>query len=224
MHPPDYDKYHGAFGGDHGNRLRGEATPIYMYWPQSICRLRTYNPRAKLIILLRHPTLRAYSHWRMESVRNCDSYPFELAISQFGRARMKGFPDRVHRVFSYIERGFYAEQIRRVLQFFARPQVHFFRTDQLWNKPQESLQGIEHFLGIGSNSNAQPYKEYIVPVDSRALGPLAPATRSLLDDMFKPDIRMTAELTGLELDDWLSPGYSEPMPSDILPAASVRAA
>ena len=65
---PDYAPYHALFDAPDG-RLRGEATPIYLYWPKVLERICAYNPAMKLIVVLRDPVERAWSHWRMEFAR-----------------------------------------------------------------------------------------------------------------------------------------------------------
>lgn len=65
---PDYGAYHAQF--DPGAApLIGEATPIYVYWPRALERIRAYNPDMRLILMLRDPVERAWSHWRMEFAR-----------------------------------------------------------------------------------------------------------------------------------------------------------
>src|SRR6476661_6425498 len=106
---PDYTRLHEAFDWEAPNPvMRGEATPIYSYWPNSIQRLRNYNRNAKLILSLRHPSFRAYSHWRMEVSRGAENLSFSAAIKPAGRQRVSQSTNGVHRVYSYVERGFYA--------------------------------------------------------------------------------------------------------------------
>ncbi len=42
-----------------------DATPEYLYYPSVPERIYKYNPDAKIIILLRNPVMRAYSHYNM---------------------------------------------------------------------------------------------------------------------------------------------------------------
>ena len=42
---------------------RGEKTPIYCFFKKAMDRIHKYNPNIKLIIFLRHPIGRAYSHY-----------------------------------------------------------------------------------------------------------------------------------------------------------------
>ena len=52
---PDYAPYHALFGAP--DRCWGEATPIYLYWPNALERIRAYNPAMKLILLFRDPVM-----------------------------------------------------------------------------------------------------------------------------------------------------------------------
>ena len=78
----NYSKYHSFFTPQKSHKILGEATPVYMYWPNAPQRLREYNPRMKLIILLRNPIERAYSHWNMQRTRGIDKLPFWDAIRE----------------------------------------------------------------------------------------------------------------------------------------------
>lgn len=208
---PDHEQLHQHYDWSVPNVLRGEATPIYLYWPQSLDRLQAYNPDAKLIVSLRHPAYRAYSHWRMETRREWEPLPFEDAISAQGRSRVAESPNGAHRIFSYIERSLYALQIRTLLQLFPRSQVHFMRVDDLWSTPNKALAAVEQFLGVDRAVSTAPERTYVEAtfgalVDER---PLSSSVRAQLDALFRDDIKDTALLTGLDLSDWLSPSYSE---------------
>lgn len=221
---PDHNPLHAEFDWNAVYPIRGEATPIYSYWPPALSRLRQYNYDAKLIVLLRHPTFRALSHWRMEAVRRYDDFSFEDAISETGRRRVRESPSGVHRVFSYVERGFYADQIERILQSFSRLQVHFLRTDRLWDWPEQNLGDIEKFLGLRPELSRGIQREYIVPVASSHFSGISGVARRQLDTMYEADIRSCAKLTGLDLADWLSPDYREPMSDDAFQRKTERAA
>lgn len=201
---PDYGPLHRHYDWS-AARIRGEATPIHSYWPNSIERLRAYNPDARIIMGLRHPALRAFSHWRMETTRGAESLSFSSAIRE-GRARMGGAP---HRVYSYVERGFYARQVKRLLACFPARQVHFFRTDRLWLAPETTLSAILALIGADETALAHG-REYIVPLASQPAS-AAPADLEYLRQEFAADVAQTAELTGLDLSDWLKPDYCEPM-------------
>ncbi len=208
---PDHSRLHAAFDWKVVGAVRGEATPITLYWPDAPERLRRYNPRARLIVGLRHPVFRAFSHWRMETKRGWDTLPFPQAVGPEGRRRVRDAPGGVHRVFSYVERGLYAQQVERLLMLFPRRQILFFRTDRLWLDPGQVLGEVQDFIGIERRLAAQ--RRYVVPIDSPDLGPIPAEPREMLDQVFAEDIRRTAALCGLDVSDWLRPDYREPMPT-----------
>jgi hypothetical protein len=208
---PDYGTLHQAFADPTGPRRRGEATPIYTYWPRSLERLQTYNPVAKLIMLLRQPIRRAFSQWRMETHRGWDTLPFSAAIRPTGRLRVGSAPGGVHRVFSYVERGFYAPQVERMLQLFPRTQLLFLRTDALWRDPEQTLRRVHSFLEVAPAPPGE--HRYTVSVKSDAHAPPELDDAEYLSAIYADDILATASLTGLDLRDWLEPASSlgEPM-------------
>ena len=133
---PDYTALHSLFAPEDGDRLRFDITPIYIFWPPSIERIRAYNPSAKLIFIFRDPFERAWSHWCMEYARGDETLPFAEAIRE-GRSRLDGLPllARERRVYTYIERGLYADQVRRVLANFPRGQLLFLRSQNTLRRP-----------------------------------------------------------------------------------------
>lgn len=205
---PDLSELHCRFDWNATQVVRGESTPIYTYWRDALRRLKTYNPQARIIVGLRHPTFRAYSHWRMETARNCETLSFADAISS-GRSRVSSSPSGQHRVFSYVERGDYAPQIAQLRDLFRREQLHFFRTDALWAKPDEEVERIERFLGVEPLLVAR--KGYISPIMSAQAAQIDKEARTYLDGIFRQTIDGLSELTGLDVEDWKRPDYVEPM-------------
>lgn len=143
---PDYAPYHAQFD-EEGPPIRGEATPIYLYWPRSLERIAAYNRRMKIIVLLRDPVERAWSHWKMEFARGAETEPFAWCIRQGRRRLLDSEPWGAHREFSYVERGFYGEQVQRLLDLFPRDQVLIAKVDDLRRDPNAVLAAVNAFLG-----------------------------------------------------------------------------
>ena len=144
---PDYAAYHAQFAPFDG-RPRGEATPIYAYWPGSLERICAYSPAMKLIVVLRDPVQRAWSHWKMEYARGVETHPFAWCIRQ-GRQRLfDAEPWGFHREISYVERGFYGEQMARLLDLFPREQLLILRAEDLRADPGAALTQVRRFLGL----------------------------------------------------------------------------
>lgn len=127
-------------------KVVGEVDPNYLYFPYVAERLYTYRPDAKLIVMLRNPVERAFAHYMMMVTMGVETLTFEEALEQ-EETRLKGpWLDRVF--FSYVDRGFYAEQIRRYLTYFAFHQIEFILLDDLRNDPNGVIRRLWDFLEV----------------------------------------------------------------------------
>src|SRR5207245_5468400 len=93
--------------------LLGSCTPIYIYCRPAMERICNYNNQLKLLILLLNPADRAYSHWNMQRDRGLENLDFLAAVQEEKNRARQAVPFQL-RKFSYVDRGFYAEQIERV--------------------------------------------------------------------------------------------------------------
>lgn len=193
----NYKKYHGFFDNSKG-KLRGECTPIYMYWRESIKRIYQYNPDMKLIAVLRNPSERAFSHWNMERDRGAETLPFHDAIiNELGRCRDE-LPF-MHRVYSYVDRGFYAEQIRNVWRFFPKRQTLFIKHSALKNDLTSTLDEVSAFLGVSDFE-----KQEQLDVHSREyVSAMTEQDRTYLKDLYFHDIKQVEKMLGWDCTEWL---------------------
>ncbi len=198
---PDYTPYHRLFAND--GRMRGDATPIYIYWPDSLERIAAYNPAMKIILLFRDPVQRAWSHWKMEFAKRKEIHPFQWCIRE-GRARLArgdAAAPGYHRVFSYVERGFYGRQVERLLSLFPRDQCLFLRSEDLLGAPDAALTNICAFLG-------QPIPDTVRPRVVHAAreadygSSLEPVDIALLAELYASDIALFSNLTGIDPKAW----------------------
>jgi len=147
VEPVDYTAYHARFEPHPPQRLLGEVTPSYMFWPGAIERIARYNSAMKLIFVLRNPITRAFSQWNMVRQERREPLSFMEALRAEPERRRNLPPKRAKR-FSYVERGFYVVQLQRVWQFFPVAQTLVFRSEELLGQPAEVLARIADFLGI----------------------------------------------------------------------------
>jgi Sulfotransferase domain len=102
-----------------GYKAIGEASPSYLWEANAPYRIRRAIPDAKIIILLRDPVERAYSHYLMDVREGLQDLPFREALQEdWGRSK-KGWS--VSQL--YVELGLYFEQVRRYLEVFGRERV-----------------------------------------------------------------------------------------------------
>lgn len=102
--------------------LRGEATPYYIFHPRAHQRIADVLPNAKLIVVLRNPVDRAYSHYWHEVRMGYEHLSFEEAIAKESERTGREVHDLLrdeqyrsveHQHFSYLNRGIYHQQLRR---------------------------------------------------------------------------------------------------------------
>lgn len=127
-----------------------DCTPIYLYLPHVPARLVDYNPQARIIVLLRHPADRAISQWAMEYRKEKErrSLVPSLLLEHW---RRRG---DTHRVYSYLHRGFYAEQLARLLNHFPRERVLILKSEHMSQAPQQVTHEICDFLGVARVNEA----------------------------------------------------------------------
>ncbi|MTW23150.1 sulfotransferase domain-containing protein [Allochromatium palmeri] len=195
---PNYEAYHRYFHDTEASALHGEGTPIYMYWRPAAQRIHAYNPEIKLILLLRNPITRAYSHWNMEYRRNADKIPFLDALLTEQERCCTAAPLQ-HRVFSYLDRGRYTEQLERLFAYFPRQQIHIIKSEYLWSQPQEALDGICEFLGVPP----LPLIDDLHVFAGEYSAPMPLEAREFLTHYFEPEILALEKLIGWDCSDWL---------------------
>jgi hypothetical protein len=182
---PDYSDYDDLFA-DRGDRLCGECTPIYLYWPNCLERAHAYNPDMKVVVSLRDPIERAWSHYRMERARGAETLTFSKAIRE-GRARFS--PDTphggYHRVYSYVERGFYKAQLERLGSIFPQRQILTIQAEELRSNPRETLDRLCDFLNVDPFATVSPLTSHEgkQPADGQAL---TVADSSFLSEIYYP--------------------------------------
>ncbi len=201
-HGPRYDLYHNFFKDRGDAKLCGEATPIYMYLPFVPARIAEYNPKIKLIIALRNPIQRAYSHYRMECVNGRENLPFYEAL-EAERSRItyesdpakKAASERWH---SYVGRGLYGLQLMNVFTHIPREQVLVLESEKLLNEHDLSMEQCCDFLGL--DVFIPPFQK--VFEGSVETPPLTDEAYEFLQKKFAPDIKRLEALLGWDLSHW----------------------
>jgi hypothetical protein len=200
---PAYDRYHRRFTNKLGKTIFGEATPIYIYWPNALERIKAYNPDIKLILLFRDPIDRAYSAWCHQKKKGRETLTFADAIRD-GRKRITDDCKFAKRHFSYVERGFYAQQLSRVFEEFPKANVLTIESRQLAVAPSHVMQTTSMFLGLESVSQrVTPPHANRRSSDNKTLPPSAEDIR-LLADLFAPDLEGFVRLVDFSIDHWLT--------------------
>lgn len=180
--------------------ITGEATPYALFHPLAPRRLREIAPATRLIVLLRNPVDRAYSHYLLERSRGDETLDFDAALDAEPE-RLEGEEARLasdrpyvsapHKRASYMARGDYARQLERWLDVFPSEQILVVRSEDLYEKTAESFALVAQFLGISPEAPI-PFTAH-----NRTSGPpLDPAIRLRLSRHFAPLNARLADLLG----------------------------
>jgi hypothetical protein len=137
-----------CFSGWRGQRAVGEKCPEYLFEPKAPVRIRqTLGADVRLIVSLRSPAQRAFSHFRHNRARLRESRSFDEAIAANAAARAAGIDLRA--AFAYLERGEYAPQLGRYLELFGADRlliVHF--ESEIEAGQQQLAARLYSFLGL----------------------------------------------------------------------------
>lgn len=144
------DWYSGLFNEAAPGQLLAEKSPGYLYVnsPKDFTdgipdRIRATVPDAKLLIALREPVSRLVSalNHHIERRRIAPDTDFDAML--LGAKRDEGRP------YGFIERGFYARQIRAYLDHFPKEQMRIYlHEDDISARPEETIRDISAFLGV----------------------------------------------------------------------------
>jgi hypothetical protein len=170
--------------------LTCEATPRYLHYPHTPQRVFELLPNIKLIVLLRNPIDRAYSHYQMEVSSGNEELSFEDAIEQ-EEDRIKDDMKKMendenfYSVYfyrkSYLTRGIYHEQLKRWFKFFPKEKFLILKSEDLYSNPSKIYQKSLDFLGL-KNCELDSFKAHRM----RKYSSISEKTRKKLIDYFRP--------------------------------------
>lgn len=218
---------------DHRNIRRiGEASVCYLFYGNSAKRIYSFNPEARIIVMLRNPLDRAWSHYLMDYKLNYVKDNFDDITLR----RINGHRNNQHYQ-QYIQLSLYAHQIQNYLNVFPKEQIFFGLYDDLKANPQGLFDNICRFLNIdrmelptrtaynaaevprngliksiyASDSIRRGLKKLLGGEASRKVKSVlfkkpemqpSEETKNVLHQLFAEDLRRTEQLTGLNLKAW----------------------
>ncbi len=131
--------YHKFFDGASAKAI-GEITPSYIYDDETASKIHENFPEVKILVMLRHPVQRAYSHYCMT---------FQSGEGQ----KYKSFDDFMTNHPHTFARGLYSEQIQKWFSFFPKEQFLFLFSEDIFGQDGD-IDGA--FEAVGSFLNVDP--------------------------------------------------------------------
>jgi len=184
------------------NFATGEATAHYINHPLAPKRVLNILPNVKIIVMMRNPIDRAYSHYQMEHNNNNENLSFEEAFSEEPN-RIKGEIEKLEKDETYSSKNYphrayisgskYAEQLKKWFDYFPREQFHFVKTEDFNNNPSKVYNDVLKFLNLPKFELAE-YKKF----RERKYEKMNPETRKKLSEFFKPYNEELYSLAGID--------------------------
>jgi hypothetical protein len=146
FNPPvrDAAKYQQLFVAGAGFRVIGEGSSSYLSDKCAAARIKNVVPAAKIIISLRNPVQRAFSHYLMERREGREVRSFKEALAADQSRSRKGWGISAQ----YIELGLYADQVKRYLDLFGPENVLVVLFEDLKGDADTVMKEVARFLGI----------------------------------------------------------------------------
>jgi len=123
----------------------------------------------KLVIILRNPLDRVWSHYQFSVEENVETLELMPALIEENK-RLKIKSDHSDIFFSYLQRSRYIEHLIRFERLFGRDQMKVVFFEELIQNPQQVLSDILGYLGVAM----QPVLEdlpHLNKIDSQPLEP-----------------------------------------------------
>ncbi|HTW19112.1 MAG TPA: sulfotransferase [Mycobacteriales bacterium] len=180
--------------------VTGEASPYYLYSPYAAERARALLPQAKIIIMLRDPVARAYSHYWERVHEGVEPLSFDAALAAeddrlAGEAdRMAADPlyySRPHDFYTYRDRGVYLPQLERWLGQYPSEQVLIVQSEAFYADKQAIFDQVTDFLGLPGHQLGEVKRFNYRPAE-----PMSEPSREFLTDFFVPHNRALYDYLG----------------------------
>lgn len=135
------DQYADQFAGVTNEKAVGEASVSYLFYPSVPLKIKEFNPEAKIIVVLRNPVDRGFSHYLMDKRLGFVNLSLQDVIS--------GKEKDVELFYQqYITIGCYYEQLKRYFDVFDRSQVKVLFYEDVIRNIDGVVKDIYNFLGV----------------------------------------------------------------------------
>lgn len=169
--------------------VTGEHTPFYVMHPLAAERIAATLPRAKIIILLRNPVDRAYSHYQHEFRSGHETLSFRDAIASEAvrttneSARMQYDPDYQSTEYTrhaYLGQGEYLAKLKPFFNHLCSKNIMIVNSDRFFAQTQQVYDDVVTFLGLDRFILKQ-----IKPINAGSYPPLSEADPELARELRK---------------------------------------
>ena len=178
---------------------QGEKTPNYLSNLTAHERMYAAVPEAQLIVMLRNPVARAYSAWNQFNQQAEISSRWGWEVVTFEQAMARGVREQRDWAFvDLVKSGMYIVQIKHLLQFYSREQIHIVISERFRQTPEDEYRKVLTFLGLTpagtirfEDRNVRRYSQ-----------PMMQLTRERLGQFYQPYNELLFEFLGERVSEW----------------------
>lgn len=192
----------GTADADASGRITLDASTGYLPHPRAPKRVARDLPGAILVVLLRDPVDRAWSHYRHSVREGHEALSFRDAVAA-EESRLEPYyealragrpPGREYSYFSYVSRGRYADQLERWFAAIDRSRFLIETSEALFARPEQVTNDVLAFLGLEPVALSNPRAHNAGARGER----MAPGDRAALEAIFAPHNQRLYRLLGWE--------------------------
>ena len=132
-----------------------------MFDPAIAPEMAKVAPNAKLLAILRNPIERAYSDYRFQVARGREDLTFEEALEQEDLRTAESYPRFLQK--SYVGRGMYADQLRRLAEFFPLDRIKVLIFEEFTADQRTGYEEVCEFLGLDLGSGPTDFDRTVNP-------------------------------------------------------------
>jgi hypothetical protein len=137
------EDYLKLFEGVRDEHAIGEASVSYLWSATAAQQIASFNPAAKIILILRHPAERAFSNYIYYLSDGHISQSFNEHVALCLKSDS---PIGVYHPF--LEAGLYGQQVERMLSYISRDQVRVWLYEETTSNPEKFFREVLTFLGV----------------------------------------------------------------------------
>lgn len=152
-----WERYQSLFAEAGAESTVGEASPDYFHSEKAPQRIADYNLDARIVVILRQPVERSYSHF--------------LMLQNSGITRFSSFAEATEETIKHLKQGkpppygsghrqsFYAGALAHYHSFFPSEQILVLKHEQYRRAPQDVLKAVYDHLDVASDYVARSLDE-----------------------------------------------------------------
>jgi hypothetical protein len=171
-----------------GDSLVGEKTPLLMVDRRYLERIKNSFPDVKLILSLRDPISRAYSHWKMLCLRGSETNrvekrTFDKCVRE-EIARLKTGAKTPKNDRMYVYRGLYDVQLKVIYELFSPKQVLVIWAEHTKQDSTREYSKVFDFLGVDRVPIEFEYDVHVSCATDQCSVPISPALMKFMKNFY----------------------------------------